>query len=73
MLILNRNRGESIVIGSHGEVKIIILDKQGRGVRVGIEAPLEIPVHREEVFLKIKNKKPYDDLGESEQRKHETF
>ena len=52
MLNLNRNIRESIYIGD--EVKVIILGIEEGRVRIGIEAPKEIKVHRQEVYEKIK-------------------
>jgi len=51
VLIFTRKIGEGIRIGDQIQVKII--DIKGKQVRIGIEAPLEIAVHREEIFLKI--------------------
>ncbi len=48
MLVLSRQRDESIIIGDN--VQITIVDIRGDKVRLGIEAPAEIPVHRKEVF-----------------------
>lgn len=48
MLVLSRQRDESIVIG--GDVVITVVDVRGDKVRIGIKAPHEIPVHREEVY-----------------------
>ena len=47
MLVLSRTRGESIVID--GNVKVTIVDIRGDKVRLGIEAPKNVPVHRQEV------------------------
>ena len=52
MLILTRKLGESITIGD--EIKVTVLGIYGRQVRLGVEAPLKVIVHREEVYLKIK-------------------
>lgn len=52
MLILTRKVGQSLMIGDN--VKITILSKKNGGVRVGIDAPKEVEVHREEIFDKIK-------------------
>ncbi len=54
MLILTRNPGESIMIGD--EIVVTVLGVKGSQVRVGIVAPKEIAVHREEIFDRIKNK-----------------
>jgi carbon storage regulator len=50
MLILTRRRGERLCIGE--QVVITILDVRGHQVRVGIEAPKDVPVDREEVHLR---------------------
>lgn len=52
MLVLKRKSGESIIIGDN--IKVTILEYQVDGVRVGIKAPREIPVHREEVYEAIR-------------------
>jgi carbon storage regulator len=54
MLVLTRKVGEKIRIGKEGEVCITILDNRGAYVRTGIEAPSDVPVHREEIYEKIK-------------------
>ena len=51
MLILSRKSGESIVIDGRIQVKIVRLD--GDVVKVGIEAPADVPVHRQEVYEEI--------------------
>ncbi len=48
MLVLSRQRDESIIIGDN--VVVTIVDIRGDKVRLGIEAPSEIPVHRQEVY-----------------------
>ena len=48
MLVLSRQRDESIIIADN--IKITIVDIRGDKVRLGIDAPKEIPVHRQEVF-----------------------
>jgi len=53
LLILTRKVGESITIGD-GSVTVSVMDIKGRQVRLGIEAPAEMPIHRMEIFLKIK-------------------
>jgi len=52
LLILTRKLGESIKIGD--DVKVTLLDIKGRQVRLGIEAPIETEVHREEIYQQIK-------------------
>lgn len=51
MLVLSRHRDESIMIGD--DVVITIVDIRGDKVRLGIDAPQDIPVHRQEVYEAI--------------------
>ena len=51
MLVLSRHRDESIMIGD--DVVVTIVDIRGDKVRLGIEAPTSIPVHRQEVYEAI--------------------
>jgi len=51
VLVLTRKLGESIVIGNN--VRVTILEMQGKQIRLGIEAPPEVPVHRGEVYERI--------------------
>jgi carbon storage regulator len=51
MLVLTRRSGESIVIGDDVEVTILGID--GQKVRVGVQAPSSVPVHRREIYLEI--------------------
>jgi len=51
MLILTRKLGESIAIGD--DIKITFLDMKGKQLRVGIEAPLHVSVHRGEIYQMI--------------------
>lgn len=53
MLILTRRSGEGIRIGD--EIKVQILEIKGNQVRIGIEAPQDIQVHRDEVYERIKS------------------
>ncbi len=48
MLVLSRKRNESIVIGD--KIKITIVEMRGDKVRIGIEAPEDVSVHRQEVY-----------------------
>ncbi len=51
MLVLSRHRDESIMIGD--DIVLTIVDIRGDKVRLGIEAPQDIPVHRQEVYEAI--------------------
>lgn len=53
MLMLSRREGESIMIGD--EIRIVIVSVEGRSIKVGIEAPRDIPVDREEVYIRKRN------------------
>ena len=55
MLVLSRQRDESIMIGD--EVEITIVDVRGDKVRLGITAPKNIPVHRREIYDAIQREK----------------
>jgi len=63
MLILTRKLGEAIAIGD--EVKVHLLEIKGRQVRIGVEAPPHITVHREEIYgrsgNRIKSRQPRRD------------
>jgi len=48
MLVLSRKKDESIVINN--DIKIVVVEIRGDKVRLGVEAPKEVPVHRQEVF-----------------------
>ena len=52
MLVLSRQREEAVMIGDNVRVKIV--DIRGDKVRLGFEAPQDVKIHREEVYLKIK-------------------
>lgn len=56
MLIFTRRIGEEIRIGN--DIRIRIVDIKGKQVRLGIEAPSEVIVHREEIYLRINNSQP---------------
>lgn len=51
MLVLSRKIGESLIINDN--IKVTIIDIRGDKVRLGIIAPTEVPIHREEVHLAI--------------------
>ena len=55
MLILTRRIGETLMIGD--DVQITILNVIGNQVRIGVDAPKHVPVHREEIYQRIQNEK----------------
>ena len=55
MLILTRRVGESVMIGD--EVAVTVLGVKGNQVRIGVDAPKNVAVHREEIFERIKSEK----------------
>jgi carbon storage regulator len=72
MLVLSRQRDETIMIGD--EVEITVVDIRGDKVRLGINAPRTIQVHRKEVYEAIQRENaaaanaPIDDLGSLNQQ-----
>lgn len=55
MLILTRRVGESLIIGD--DVTVNILGVKGNQIRIGVDAPKEVPVHREEIYDRIQAEK----------------
>jgi len=51
MLILTRRPGESIYLGD--DIKLTVLSVQGKQIKIGLEVPDDMPVYREEVYLRV--------------------
>ena len=60
MLILTRRVGETLMIGD--DVTITVLGVKGNQVRIGVIAPKEVAVHREEIYQRIQKEKTGDDI-----------
>lgn len=50
-LVLSRKEGEAIIINN--DVRVTVIEVRGNKVRLGVDAPKELPVHREEIWLEI--------------------
>ena len=61
MLILTRRVGESLIIGD--DVVVNILGVKGNQVRIGVDAPKEVSVHREEIYDRIQSEKEQGNTG----------
>lgn len=71
MLILTRRVGETVTIGE--EVTVTVLGVKGNQVRIGVNAPRAVAVHREEIFDRIKRGESADgspDRSDADQREH---
>jgi carbon storage regulator len=64
MLVLSRKKNESIVIND--DITIVVVEIRGDKVRLGVEAPKEVPVHRREVFDAIRRNEAAGGKGKEE-------
>lgn len=65
MLILTRRVGESLMIGD--KVNVTVLGIKGNQVRIGVNAPKDVSVHREEIYQRIQQENLDDNLGNTEE------
>ena len=68
MLVLSRKKNESIVIND--DITIVVVEIRGDKVRLGVEAPREVPVHRREVYDAIKRSEQKASNGEAAPVEH---
>ncbi len=66
MLVLSRKKNESIVIND--DITIVVVEIRGDKVRLGVEAPKEVPVHRREVYDAIKRSEQSNSASSDENR-----
>ena len=69
MLVLSRKKNESIVIND--DITVVVVEIRGDKVRLGVEAPKEVPVHRREVYEAIKRSEN-GDLSQNQPNPRET-
>jgi carbon storage regulator len=61
MLILTRKKGQSVIIGN--DIVVTVISDKGGKIRLGIEAPDNVSVHREEIYERIQNGEAYTGEG----------
>jgi carbon storage regulator len=68
MLILTRRIGETVTIGDKAETTVTVLGIKGSQVRVGVNAPKDVSVHREEIYQKIQAERTQREKAQTYQR-----
>lgn len=61
MLILTRRIHDTIIVGEDADIKITVLGVKGNQVRLGIDAPKDVPVHRKEIYDRIQEEKEQEE------------
>lgn len=72
MLVLTRAVGERLMIGNNGEICLHVLEVRGNQVRIGIDAPRHIAVHREEIYQRINSQHSDHSPAVAEEKVEET-
>ncbi|OGT63536.1 MAG: carbon storage regulator [Gammaproteobacteria bacterium RIFCSPHIGHO2_12_FULL_45_9] len=71
MLILTRRISESVIVGDN--VKVTVLGVKGNQVRLGIDAPKDVSVHREEIYERIQKEKHNDFYHSKDAHNHDSL
>ena len=66
MLVLSRYKDQSVMIGD--DIEVLIISVRGNTVRLGINAPKDIPVHRKEIHLRIQEERKWKTLTHNESK-----